>query len=100
MDLPKDELLEVMNKVEKVLTKTDVQSMPPLVYHLMMLAQEKVPNLALQMVIDYFNKLKNNIQSTSKNDSNSEDFDSISTIADVSISKYSHLSSISEFILE
>ena len=56
MDLPKEELEDVIHKVERVLKKVDYQSVPPLVYHLVLVVRTKLPRRVLQVVINYFNK--------------------------------------------
>lgn len=55
MDLPKEELLEVVGKVESVLKEVDFHSVPPIVYHLILLVKGKIPGRVLQAVIDFFN---------------------------------------------
>lgn len=56
MDLPKEELEDVMYKAERVLKKVDYQSVPPLVYQLLLVAHSDLLGRVLQMVINYFNK--------------------------------------------
>lgn len=56
MDLPKEELEDVIHKVERVLRKVDYQSVPPLMYQLLLVAHSHLPGRVLQVVINYFNK--------------------------------------------
>ncbi|XP_066938275.1 Fanconi anemia group I protein isoform X1 [Macrobrachium rosenbergii] len=56
LDLPKEELQNVIYKVEGVLKKMDYQSVPPIIYHLILLVKSKLPGRILQIVIAYFNK--------------------------------------------
>ncbi|XP_071547924.1 Fanconi anemia group I protein [Panulirus ornatus] len=56
MDLPKEELQDVIFKVERVLKEVDYQSVPPIIYHLILLVRGKLPGRVLEVIIDYFNK--------------------------------------------
>ena len=77
MILPKEELNDVLHKVQKTLEHIDIHSVPPLSYNLMLLAQESNPGFALQIIIEYFNKQE--INSSEKRTSSNDD-DSISTV--------------------
>lgn len=72
MDLPKEELEDVMHKAERVLKKIDYQSVPPLVYQLLLVAHSELPGRVLQMVINYFNKQDLKLGSSEVNDDPSE----------------------------
>lgn len=56
MDIPKEELEDVIHKMERVLKKVDYQSVPPLVYQLVLVVRSKLPGRVLQVVINYFNR--------------------------------------------
>lgn len=68
MDLPKEELEDVIHKVKQVLKKVDYQSVPPLVYHLVQVVHSKLPHRVLQVVINYFNKQDLKMQSSQNQD--------------------------------
>lgn len=71
MDLPKEELQDVIFKVERVMKKVDYQSVPPIIYHLILLVKGKLPGRVLQVVIDYFNKQEHKL-SKEKNQNDNE----------------------------
>jgi len=43
VNLEKEELSDVVQKVERVLRNVDYQSVPPIVYNLVLICQEKLP---------------------------------------------------------
>lgn len=61
MNLEKEELADIVEKVERVLRTVDYQSVPPIVYHLVLVAQSKLPGAALKTVIAYFNQQENKL---------------------------------------
>lgn len=67
IDLPKEELQDVVYKVEHVLKSVDFQSVPPIIYHLILLVKGKLPGRVLQAVIDFFNKQEQRLSSRSEN---------------------------------
>ncbi|XP_063609803.1 Fanconi anemia group I protein-like [Penaeus indicus] len=67
IDLPKEELQDVVYKVEHVLKSVDFQSVPPIIYHLILLVKGKLPGRVLQAVIDFFNKQEQNLASRKEN---------------------------------
>ncbi|XP_045594082.2 Fanconi anemia group I protein [Procambarus clarkii] len=90
MELPKEELQDVIFKVERVLKVVDYQSVPPIIYHLILLVRSKLPGRVLQVIIDYFNTQEHKLsrKENKRNDEiNSMDADS-EAIED---SKYSDL---------
>lgn len=79
MDLPKEELQDVIFKVERVLKEVDYQSVPPIIYHLILLVRGKLPGRVLQVIIDYFNKQELKLaqeKNKETNETNSMDLDS------------------------
>ncbi|KAK8401175.1 hypothetical protein O3P69_002739 [Scylla paramamosain] len=72
MDLPKEELEDVIHKVKEVLKKVDYQSVPPLVYHLVQVVHSKLPHRVLQLVINYFNKQDLKMESSQGQDHSSD----------------------------
>ncbi|XP_047473647.1 Fanconi anemia group I protein-like [Penaeus chinensis] len=67
IDLPKEELQDVVYKVEHVLKSVDFQSVPPIIYHLILLVKGKLPGRVLQAVIDFFNKQEQSLASRKEN---------------------------------
>ena len=49
LDIEKEELRDVVAKVEKVLGKVSHQSVPAIVYQLILTTQQKLPGAALQV---------------------------------------------------
>ncbi|KAG7173775.1 Fanconi anemia group I protein-like [Homarus americanus] len=79
MNLPKEELHDVIFKVERVLKEVDYQSVPPIIYHLILLMRRDLPGRILQVVIDYFNSQENKLKQDRNNvgdEINSLEFDS------------------------
>ena len=62
MDLPKEELEDVIHKVERVLRKVEYQSVPPIIYHLILLSMGKLMGRVLQMAIDFFNRQEKKLE--------------------------------------
>ncbi|KAK8727447.1 hypothetical protein OTU49_009560 [Cherax quadricarinatus] len=90
MELPKEELQDVIFKVERVLKKVDYHSVPPIIYHLVVLVRSKLPGRVLQVIIDYFNKQEEKLSQEKEKKSveiNSMDVDSEA----IDDSKYSDL---------
>ncbi|XP_068220646.1 Fanconi anemia group I protein [Palaemon carinicauda] len=79
LDLPKEELQDVIHKVETVLKKIEYQSVPPIIYHLILLLKSKLPSQILPIIIAYFNKQEKKLmkEKTNREDNiNSMEIDS------------------------
>lgn len=81
LDIEKEELTDVVRKVERVMRTLQYQSIPPLVYQLVLATQSKLPGVALKAVIAYFDVQENNVAANiSKPDnSSSQRMDDISS---------------------
>uniref|UniRef100_A0A6A7G4B5 Fanconi anemia group I protein-like n=4 Tax=Hirondellea gigas TaxID=1518452 RepID=A0A6A7G4B5_9CRUS len=55
MNLEKQELSDIVHKVERVLRDVEYQSVPPIIYQLVLVAQTVLPGAALKICISYFN---------------------------------------------
>ncbi|KAF2363713.1 FANCI solenoid 2 domain [Trinorchestia longiramus] len=54
MSLEKQELMDVVQKVERVLRCLEYQSVPPVIYQLVLLTQTRLPGTALKTAMAYF----------------------------------------------
>lgn len=61
LNLEKEELSDIVSKVERVMRSTEYQSIPPIVYQLVLATQAKLPGVALKAVITYFNVQENKL---------------------------------------
>ncbi|KAK4296808.1 hypothetical protein Pmani_030728 [Petrolisthes manimaculis] len=83
MDLPKEEMEDVIFKVERVVKEVEYQSVPPIMYQLINLGRTKLPSRVLHLIIHYFTrqeyklaKEKAKEKEKDSNDVNSMDMDS------------------------